>query len=197
MTEIPTVKTKKMNNTLKKNIKPKKRLGVKKIVVSKLDTKMTGNQFWKLRSKHGRDRLFENPQMLWQAACEYFDWCEANPLIEVDFKGKDADRVELPKMRAFTMQGLCLYIGCNVGYFNDFELSIKKKESQIDKDFSVIITRIRETIYNQKFTGAAAGFLNSNIIARDLGLTDKQDITSGGEKLPQTVIKWGNKEIKV
>ncbi|WP_347174524.1 hypothetical protein [Parabacteroides goldsteinii] len=37
------------------------------------------NQFWKLRSKHGRDILFSSPEFLWSAACEYFDWCDENP----------------------------------------------------------------------------------------------------------------------
>lgn len=37
------------------------------------------NQFWKLRSKHGRDTLFSSPEFLWSAACEYFDWCDENP----------------------------------------------------------------------------------------------------------------------
>src|SRR5882724_2732709 len=121
-----------------------------------------GNQFRKLRSKHGRDKLFETPELLWEAACEYFEWCDSNPLIEIDFKGKDADRVELPKMRAFTIHGLCIYLDCNTKYFNDF------KEAN-HKGFSEVLTRIMEIIYNQKFTGAAAGFLNPNIIARDLG----------------------------
>ena len=38
-------------------------------------------------------------------------------------------------------------------------------------------------MYSQKFEGAASGIFNANIIARDLGLSDKQDITTGGEKL--------------
>ena len=42
-----------------------------------------GNQFWKLRSKHGRDKLFTTPELLWQAACEYFEWCENNPKIRL------------------------------------------------------------------------------------------------------------------
>ena len=33
-----------------------------------------GNQFWMLRSKHGRDKLFATPEALWEAACEYFQW---------------------------------------------------------------------------------------------------------------------------
>lgn len=132
-----------------------------------------GNQFWKLRSKHGRDKIFETPDILWEAACEYFAWCEDNPLIEIDYKGKDADRVELYKMRAFTVHGLCIFLGCNSKYFNDF------KEAN-HQGFSEVLTRIMDIIYNQKFTGAAAGFLNPNIIARDLGLSDKKELDHKG-----------------
>lgn len=131
----------------------------------------TGNQFWKLRSKHGRDKLFESPELLWEAATEYFDWCEENPLIEIDFRGKDCDRVELPKMRVFTLQGLCIYLDCNTAYFRNF----KNQEREDIKDFSSVITRIEEIIYNNKFSGAASGFFNANIIARDLGLADKSE----------------------
>ena len=124
-----------------------------------------GNQFWKLRSKHGRDKLFESPELMWEAACEYFDWCEENPLIEVDFKGKDAEQVDLPKMRAFTWQGLELYL--DIHSLRDYKANPKYQ------DFSQVINRIEKIMYNQKFTGAAAGLLHPNIIARDLGLTDK------------------------
>ena len=40
-----------------------------------------GNQFWMLRSKHGRDKLFATPEALWEAACEYFQWCDENPCL--------------------------------------------------------------------------------------------------------------------
>lgn len=143
-----------------------------------------GNEFWKLRSKHGRDKLFSTPELLWEAACEYFEWIEDNPLIEIDFKGKDAERVELPHIRPFTIQGLCSYLGVNTLYFRDFKEGLKNKEDELSKDFSLIVTHIEETIYRQKFEGAACGFYNANIIARDLGLQDKLkneiDIKKGG-----------------
>ena len=44
--------------------------------------KRIGNQFWKFRSKHGRDKLFATPELLWDAACEYFDWMDEHPLYE-------------------------------------------------------------------------------------------------------------------
>ena len=52
-----------------------------------------------------------------------------------------------------------------------------------------VIDDIEKIIYRQKFEGAAAGLLNANIIARDLGLRDKQDVdhTSNGESLSITV----------
>lgn len=132
-----------------------------------------GNQFWKLRSKHGRDKLFAKPELLWEAACEYFNWCDENPFIEVDFRGKDATEVHLPKPRPYTLQGLALYLDCSTEYLKNFVEN--NKDAQ---EFMPVITRIKETVYDQKFSGAAAGFFNANIIARDLGLADKKDLQS-------------------
>lgn len=142
-----------------------------------------GNEFWTMRSKHGRDKLFTNAKLLWDAACEYFQWCVDHPLISIEYYGKDAERCEVPKMRPFTMHGVCLYLDCNRGYFNDFKAAISEKKDVVSKDFSVVITRIEETVYKQKFEGAAAGFLNANLISRDLGLSDKREL-SGEIALP-------------
>jgi len=150
-----------------------------------------GNHFWTIRSKHGRDKLFESPALLWEAACEYFEWCEENPLLEIDYKGKDADRVEIPKMRAFTMHGLCLYLDCNTEYFRNF----KNQERKNSEGFSSVIKMIEEVVYNQKFTGAAAGFLNANLIARDLGLKESSDINlNDSRKATAALFPWNQPE---
>lgn len=142
-----------------------------------------GNKFWELRSKHGRDKLFATPELMWDAACEYFQWCEDNPFLSTEAKtvsgykeNGSIETVEIPKIRPYTLQGLCLYLDCNTHYFNQFEANLKEE----DKGFSPIITRIREIIYNQKFSGAASGFFNQNIIARDLGLVDKKETDHKG-----------------
>ena len=41
----------------------------------------TGNEGWRNRSKHGRDTLFAFPPLMWEAACEYFKWCDENPFV--------------------------------------------------------------------------------------------------------------------
>lgn len=132
-----------------------------------------GNQFWKLRTKHGRDKLFESPELLWEEASKYFNWCDENPLLETDFRGKDATAVSIPKMRAYTWEGLELYL--DIHSLRDY------KNNKEYKDFSQVITRIEKIIYSQKFTGAAAGFLNPNIIARDLGLKDASKVENTHE----------------
>lgn len=132
-----------------------------------------GNQFWKARSKHGRDMLFESPSLLWEAACEYFQWCDENPLYEEKgfaFQGV-VTKEKFAKLRAYTMGGLCLFLDCSENYFRAF----KATQGENKTDFITVIEKIETTVYNQKFTGAAADLLNSNIIARELGLSEKSE----------------------
>ena len=130
-----------------------------------------GNRFWEARSSHGRKPKFETPEDLWDASCEYFKWVEDNPLMQselVKFQG-EATIKELPKMRAMTIGGLCLFLDMTRETFYDY----KRREG-----FTDIVTHIDHVMYTQKLTGAAAELLNSNIIARELGLSDKKDHSS-------------------
>jgi|TARA_R110000851_G_C12661188_1_gene521447 hypothetical protein len=129
--------------------------------------------FWKSRAKHGRDKIFSTPEILWEAALEYFQWVEDNPLEKaIVYQGMALGSENL--MRAMTVKGLCIFLGVNSKYFNDFNASLDLTQKK-DKDFSEVSILIREIIDTQKFEGASAGLLNSSIIARDLGLADKQE----------------------
>jgi hypothetical protein len=134
-----------------------------------------GNQFWKLRSKHGRDKLFASPSLLWKAACEYFEHTDARKWVKKDWVGKDAFEVERETETPYTLTGLCLYLDCSDTYFNHFAKLLEGREDQESKDFIEIITRIRQICYTQKFEGAAVGAFNASIIARDLGLKEKTE----------------------
>lgn len=122
------------------------------------------------RSKHGRNPIFSSPEQLWDACCEYFEWNESNPLWETksyQYQGVPVQD-QIPKMRAMTISGMCLFLDIDESTWKAY----KAKE-----DFSGVCTRAERIIYNQKFAGAAAEFLNANIIARDLGLADKSELT--------------------
>ena len=118
----------------------------------------------------GRPRIFETPPDFWTAAVAYFQWCEANPILRSEMvKTKDgASLVPVPHLRAMTIEGFCLHAGIGVQSWYDYKAR---------QEFSEVIARVEAVMREQKFTGAAAGVLNPNIIARDLGLVDRKEAT--------------------
>ena len=128
-----------------------------------------GNEFWKLRSKHGRDKIFETPEIMLEACYEYFDYQSKQTWNRIDYKGKDNTEVSIPTSSPFTLTGLCIFLDVNTVYFTQFE-------KDCSKDFSKVITHVKDIIYKQKFEGATVGTYNANIIARDLGLVDKKEL---------------------
>lgn len=130
-----------------------------------------GNRFWEARSSHGRNPIFASPDDLWKSCVEYFEWVESHPLYEgkiFQFQGAIV-RDTVAKMRAMTIEGMCLFLDISYQTWRDYT----KRDG-----FLEVTTRAESVIYEQKFTGAAADLLNPNIIARDLGLADKKDHTS-------------------
>ncbi len=101
---------------------------------------------------------------------QYVQWAEETPLIEVDFRGKDAMKVEIPKKRVLTKDGFAL--AC--GFACWATLAVYRTKSE---DFAKVFTRIEQAIIAQKFEGATSGFFNHNIIARDLGLMNQEQMT--------------------
>lgn len=131
-----------------------------------------GNTYYQLvrNWKPGAERKY-TPEALWEKAIAYFEWVEANPLKEQ--KAFSSGLVlDVDKQRAMTIQGFCVYANINPGTFYNYETN---------EAYFEIIARIRNVIYTQKFEGAAAGLLESNIISRELGLTDKKDVTTNGK----------------
>lgn len=129
-----------------------------------------GNEFWKHRSSHGRKPIFATPDHLATACEEYFAWVEANPLYEAQaFAYQGTVTIEpIAKMRAMTIAGLCIFLDISQQAYGEYRER---------NGFGEVTSRVDDIIRTQKFSGAAAGLLNANIIARDLGLADKSELT--------------------
>lgn len=129
-----------------------------------------GNSFWKARSSHGRKPVFASSDDLWVACTEYFEWVQENPLLEAKAFASQGvvTTAELPKMRAMTIGGLCIFLDISVKTWGEY---------RVKEGFSPVCEQVEQIIRDQKFTGAAAGLLNAAIIARDLGLADKQELS--------------------
>lgn len=133
-----------------------------------------GNKYWQRVKnwKIGADIKY-TPEELWNIAIEYFQFFNDNPLQEEKVFGTGV-KMNVNKMRAMTLTSFCVFAQISRKTFDNYS----EKEAYLP-----IITRIRDIIYSQKLEGAAAGLLESNIIARELGLIDKQDLTSGGKSI--------------
>ena len=147
-----------------------------------------GNNYWQFRDKHGRDYKYQ-PDELWDEFVQYSEGVEKNPLHEqkvFSFQGMISTH-EMPKMRAMTVIGFCLFADISYETFRQYKQN---------KDFIAVSTRIEDSIYQQKFEGASADLLNPNIIARDLGLADKRDLSSTdgsmSPKAPVSLDDWYN-----
>lgn len=148
-----------------------------------------GNQFWKQRAKHGRDKIFADATAMWEAAVEYFEFTDSRKWEKQDWVGKDATPVTRKTDTPYTLTGLCLFLDVNTKYLNEFKKNLDVGSNEAHKDFSEVITRIEGIIYTQKFEGATVGAFNANIISRDLGLMEKKDITTQGDKISDTSIE--------
>lgn len=134
-----------------------------------------GNNYWQFRNKHGRNYEY-TPEALWNEFIEYAKWIESNPLKEAviiqrgikdEKTQKTSYTTDVNKMRAMTIKSFCLFADIIPNTFYEYQ----KRE-----DFKDITTRIRNSIFSQKLEGSAAGLLQPMIIARELGLIDKQQI---------------------
>jgi hypothetical protein len=135
-----------------------------------------GNQFWRKRSSHGPKPKFEDPEVLWSACEEYFDWVARTPLKEDRLvrgpTGKVTHR-KLERMRAMSLQALCIFLDLSHATWHRY----RSRDG-----FGEIMNRAESVIRTQKFEGAAARLLAGNIIARDIRLGEREATDSDESK---------------
>ena len=145
-----------------------------------------GNQWWKLRSKHGCDAIFSTPEILESACEEYFKATdERNDWDGQNWVGKDGEEVVVKKKVPYSLKGLCVFLGVSSHYFSEFK---KSETFKSNKDFLEVYTRVEDIIQTQQIDGSMMGYYNASLTARLNGLVDKTDMTSGGEPLKAQII---------
>lgn len=125
---------------------------------------------------------FDTPEQLLRSAVGYLQWCEKYPLRSEElfaYKGS-VTRSHSKKMRAPTRKGLATFLGTT-----DARLNRLRDQGEEWEDTMQLI---EQALFAHKFEGAAAGLLNAGIVARELGLAERQEVTGrDGEPLQQVV----------
>lgn len=162
----------------------------------------------RLSLKHagGRPRIYESAEELAEAVDGYFEYCKGEYHIEKvpqkkkGKRGGDEDgEIEIVEVKVWdrypeqhTVTGLTLFLGfAHRQSLDDYEKRpefsdiIKWARSRVEHGYE-------KCLFKDRPTGAIFALTN-------MGWKNQQNLdhTSGGKPLEPTVIKWGDKEIKV
>lgn len=132
-------------------------------------------ELWEVAKKGaGQPPKFKSPGQMLDRAYEYFQWCKDNPIhVQKPFSSQgEIIYGDEYKMRAMTQEGLCVFLNISVSTWHNYKAN---------SEYLEVTKHIESVMKEQKFTGAAGGVLNANIIARDLGLKDASEIEHTGK----------------
>ena len=134
-------------------------------------------KFWRRRMPSDRPAHFATAEEMYPELVAAFDWLHNHPFKEEQLfhhKGQ-VTRTYVTRPRAFTWEGVALYLGMS-GYVL---AQYRKRPEFID-----LMNWAESVIRTQKFELAAVNIFNPNFIARDLGMSEKQEVTGkDGEPL--------------
>lgn len=161
-----------------------------------MSDKLRGNQFWKLRTTHGKDKLFSDALLLWGEACKYWEWCDRSPWMRqelVKYQGY-AEGYDVPIGRPYSMNGLTIYLGVSGSYFRSAKALLldKKEEERLTDDEALLLETIEmiETVtQTQNLEGAAVGVFNANVMMRQHNLAETINNNNTGDAVVRVSVR--------
>ena len=119
----------------------------------------------------GKDVLNNTPIELWGAACDYFRWCDENPIKvkKLIQTGKAAGQVKYEEhIRPYSIKEMCLHCGISEEYL------ISLRSSGSHNDYYIVANKIMYIIYTQAYEMAQLGLFNPVFTMKVLNM-DKED----------------------
>lgn len=125
-------------------------------------------EVWQVaRDWGGRPPQYDDPADLQADVFAYLEWVDKNPLWETKAFGTGLV-CKVPKKRYPTASGCALFCGVAPRTWRSW----KSPDNQL-RD---VVEHAEEMMLQIKMEGAASGFFNSTIVARDVGLKDKTEV---------------------
>lgn len=136
----------------------------------------------------GRRKYIETPKKLWEHFTKYSLECKKSPKQENFWSSKSDKQVSVDREIPLTWEGFEVWLRRNgiIAKLDDYKANKEERYS----DYADILHAIEVEIWSDQYDGAAAGIFQHNIVARKLGLIDKQDHNiAGGLDLSELNIK--------
>ena len=124
--------------------------------------------------------ISDTPEDLWRRACEYFQWCDENPIAtkEAIKSGKmTGSTVVQEYARPYSIKGLCLHCGITEEYIRDIRYANDK-----ESPFYIVISKILYLIHTQLLEYATVGVFNPIFTAKILNV-DKEEVPASSVRV--------------
>lgn len=145
-----------------------------------------GNNYWEFREKDGREKKY-TPREWYDKILEYCNWMQGrvwNKMEAIKSGDMAGTLIQIPTLTPMSIGGFCLFAGIDRRTFDNYE------NTKGYEDYFPITAWGREIIETNQFEGATVGAYNPNIIARKLGLVDKQDLTTNGKDIESNPVTF-------
>lgn len=125
-----------------------------------------------------KKKYIETPEKLWELFEAYVKHEQFNPMYKIEYVGKEGSKVKTPLETPITFMGFECWLADNgiISNLSNYETNAEGSYNE----YQPILTRIKNNCFTHNFKGAAVGIFNANLIARKLGLGDKQEIDHKG-----------------
>lgn len=131
---------------------------------------------------------YDSPEHLYADSMTYFQWNDANPLsIHKVMNSRDGPvDVWEEKPRPLSLSGLCMFLRMSPLTWNAWK---DPYSPQYWPDAVPVMEWAEMVIYEQKLSQATIGQFNANIVSRELGLAEKQEVatTDNTPKVPKQI----------
>lgn len=132
-------------------------------------------EHWKVVNsyKNAAQAITTTPEQIWELACNYFEWCDENPITakRTLTSGKtQGEKVTVEFKRPYTVKGFCLHSRMSERYIKDMSESMTK-----ESDWYIVIERILTIIYNQVLEGALVDVYNPIMASKLLNMDKEAD----------------------
>lgn len=139
------------------------------------------NQLWKKMNDFSNRIVIDTPEDIWKRACEYFSWCDDNPITwktTVMSGNKAGNKVENESPQPYGIRAFCLYSGITESYMQ----SIRQSKST-ESPYYIVISKILSIIYVQNMNYATTGVFNPVFTAKLLSIGGTEEDTRPSAKV--------------
>ena len=122
----------------------------------------------------GKKKYIETPEKMWELFQAYKKHEKSNPVLKMEYRGKDAQQVYYELEPPLSMEGFECYVADQPGMPFGIDQYFSNQDG-LYSDYMGICSRIRREIRNDQIKGGMVGIYNTSITQRLNNLVERTE----------------------